>query len=243
MYYYIFAPSSAPRGLELYAQIKQHLAALGIAGELVTPSPGRDVETLVRMAVEKRYSTVVAVGDPGHVNRIARAMENYDAVLGIIPTSSHPDLISLIGTGDWKEAAEQLKKRRVHEVPMGCLNETINFLTPASVQLGDEIGYLGTQGYNATIIGGQLSVSVVADGGKVQLCCKVIEPIEELRGVRKLFAKTSAIPDPTILFAPAMELTTSKNMEVIVAGDVVCNTPVRFSLRPKQLRLVASRAN
>lgn len=53
MYYYIFDPPQGAKEYERTAQIKELLSTLGIAGEMTSPIPGRGVEELVQIAIQK----------------------------------------------------------------------------------------------------------------------------------------------------------------------------------------------
>ena len=135
MYYYIFDQPQGANEYQRTAQIKERLGELGIAGEMTTPVPGRSVQDLVHNAVAKRYATIVAVGGIALINQVARAIEPYDLVLGIIPLQENPDINALIGSTSWEDAAEQLKKRRWQAVRLGVMQGNICFLTPATISI------------------------------------------------------------------------------------------------------------
>jgi diacylglycerol kinase family enzyme len=95
MYYYIFESAKNTSQKNLHEKIKDYLGFLGIAGETMTVSPARSVEELTQMGIEKKYSTIVAVGGDVLINKIASLIQGTEIVLGIIPI----------------EASEQINKK------------------------------------------------------------------------------------------------------------------------------------
>lgn len=252
MYYYIFEPPQGAKEHERNAQIKELISSLGIAGEMATPSPGKSVEDLVGQAIAKRYSTIVAVGTVPLINQCARALEPYDAVFGIIPTVEHPDIANLIGVSDWKNAAEQLKRRRFHSFRQGVVNEQFFFLTPATLSLPEKTEY--------QVISGQYSF--IGQGGEIRITPYFLENdsependqngliIEILTGsqtqkggfLKSLFGKNSKIVSDSRFHLPSFQLLTDSGIPVSVAGSVLTSTPLICTTREKNLKLIVGKA-
>jgi hypothetical protein len=247
MYYYIFEPQQGPKEYERTGQIKEFLSSLGIAGEMNAPTPGRSVEDLVAQAAAKRYSTVIAVGGIELVNRTARALEAYDIVFGIIPTHEHPDITRLIGVSDWKTAAEQLKRRRFQNVRMGSMNDSVYFLTPASVTLHPDTAFSITTGeFVMKSQGGSIIVTPDTlneeDSGCLQV--DILPGPRVKRGfLGNIFNRTTPAPEASHLNLGWLDLHTTLELPIMVAGTPVCHTSVRFSTQNKSLKLIIGKGS
>lgn len=244
MYYYIFEPPQGPKEYERTAQIKGLLGQLGIAGEMSAPQPGRTAEDLVAMAIAKRYSTIVVVGGVELMNRVARAVVSHDVVLGLIPTSEHPDIARLIGTNDWKVAAEQLKRRRWHNVQLGLMNNTISFLTPAELTIpAKQQVELQSKEYSARL-SGPTKVTIIPQGPEGGGFRVLFEPVGTPKGgLLRLFRGGSAAPQNSSFELEALTITASQAQPVLVAGATLATTPLTCTTEGKPLRLIIGRSN
>jgi hypothetical protein len=174
VYYYLFDTSTDPREQQRITQIKSTLTSLGIAGELASLDRGKHIGELVQRAVDKRYSTLVAVGGSSLLQQLVNAIPYGELVVGAIPLSNDPILTQFIGTNDWKVACELLRKRRWHDTPSLRAN---GIRTPF-----DLIGELGEQGqllattkqWSTRIAGGQ--VVLHPEDGHVQLSINSPQP-------------------------------------------------------------------
>ena len=245
MYYYIFEPPLEAKEYERTAQIKEYLSTLGIAGEMVTPTQARTVEDLVNLAVAKRYSTVIAVGTMELINQVARALEPFDVVFGIIPTKDNPDITRLIGAATWKDAADQLKRRRWLPVRLGLLNGSLCFLTPATIFLADSTHFtLTCDDFTAQGSGGTITVSPLR-GGELEESSLLVEITRKPRRrnlLGSLFGQRPEGPTESRFDLPSFELTTSDPAPVNVAGTDLCSTPVRCEPQEKAVKLIVAKA-
>lgn len=247
MYYYIFEAPVGQKGFERTGQIKEQLSALGIAGEMAMLSGGKTVEDLVSMAVAKRYSTIVAVGGIDLINQVARAIEEYDVVFGIIPNTDNADLASLIGTSGWKEATEFLKKRLWRPVRLGIINEKNCFLTPATIEIEEDSSYqflaskYQVRGTGYT----QARITPIGVEGKDNSMLKVEfikDGTSKKRSVlSRFFAKETQIVGDSCFVVNSFELNTSKAAKVIVAGAEIESTPLKCRTQEKMIRLIVGK--
>jgi len=238
MYYYLFEAQHGPKEYERVAQIKELLSSLGIAGEMATPAPGHGVEDLVASAIAKRYSTVIAVGGIELVNRVAHALEPYDAVFGIIPIFDHPDIARLIGTSDWKTAAEQLKRRRWRPIRLGSMNGSAFFVMPAHVEVPTDVSYEIT-GPDFVVTGLGQPITVVA---AEQLEVQIGESGIVKRGfLKSLFTDATVSTSVSEFRFDKFDLTCSREVTVKVAGVPMVVTPVQFRLQDKELKLIVGK--
>lgn len=245
MYYYIFEPPQGPKGYERTAQIKDYLSQLGIAGEMAAPQPGRSVEDLVKIAIAKRYATVVAVGGMELINRVARAILSHDAVLGIIPIQDDPDIAQLIGTSDWKTAADQLKRRRWQHIQLGSMNQTICFLTPATIEIGRHKTFhvesdnfeLRAQGPAVIRIAPERDPESPVSG----LVLDITGETRQKGGILKLFNSKQEAPQSSHFVVQELTLATEEPCHVIVAGEDLATTPITCTTETKGLRIIVGK--
>ncbi len=245
MYYYIFDPPIGAKEYEKTAHIKELLSSLGIAGEISQPLPGKTVDDLVNNAISKRYSTIVAVGGMQLINAVARSVEPYDIVFGIIPTLPHEDITNLIGTSDWKTAAEQLKRRRWHPVRLGLMNGNTCFLTPAHIEIPMNSAFvLETPEFSVETVGGSIDIiplkneTTEGSGLRIQLSGGT-QPTRGIMG--KLFNKKETAPQQSVFTVPEITIHTADPIQVTVAGTPLISTPVRCTTEGKQIRLIVAR--
>lgn len=133
MYYYIINPASGGGKInKVQEKLKERLKELGIAGEFVKSTGPGDIPKLTRMAVEKGYKTVVAVGGDGTINEIINAIGSTEIALGIIPLGSTNELAGMLGIPDWQTACNILAARKIEEVDLGIINDKV-FVTSASI--------------------------------------------------------------------------------------------------------------
>jgi diacylglycerol kinase family enzyme len=245
MYYYIFEPPQGPKEYERTAQIKELLSQLGIAGEMAAPQPGRTVEDLVKIALAKRYSTIVAVGGMEIINRVARAMLSHDAVLGIIPVHNDPDVAELIGTGDWKIAAEQLKRRRWQHLQMGMMNTNICFLTPATITVpSSKELHVVSESFKLTATGpAVVRITPLRDPESPVsgLLLDIVSEAKPKSGLLSFFGTKEESPRSSHFRVQELSLTTSESYPVVVAGETLASTPITSTTEAKGIRLIVGR--
>ena len=247
MYYYIFEPPQGSKEHERNAQIKELLSTLGIAGEMVTPIPGRSIEQLVNLAITKRYSTVVAVGGINLINQTARALEPYDAVFGIIPTIEQGDISQLIKVSDWKNAAEQLKRRRFRLFHQGVLNGQTYFLTPATIHVPEECAFtLDTPEFTLKGQGGIITVTPqhIGQAEGVGACLSIdIRPTTTQRGgfLQSLFGRQKQAPQESYFSVSSFGLSTDATLPVQIADTSLISTPITCAMSKKDLKLIVGK--
>lgn len=246
MYYYIFEPPREAGEYERTAHIKEYLSTLGIAGEMTSPTPARNIEDLVDLAVAKRYSTIVAVGRIELINQVVRAMEPHDAVLGIIPLMQDPDLAKLIGITDWKDAAQQLKRRRWQSVHLGLINSEACFLTPATLALPPTVSFeMETAHFTAQGNGGLITMvpSFGEEESESGISIRMETEASSSGGFfQSLFGKKKEVPSTSQFFVKEMNLITSQSIPVVVAGGTVTTSPLHCTIQDKPIKLIVGKA-
>ncbi len=137
MHYYIFeSPKSSPERA-IFERIQQIAREFGIFGEFVQASPARSAQELVEIAVMKNYSTIVAIGDDTHVNKIASKIINLgmgsNIVLGIITSEQDSFLSERWWFKKIEDAMETIKFRKLTRFDVGLIEPNHYFLSNASV--------------------------------------------------------------------------------------------------------------
>jgi diacylglycerol kinase (ATP) len=133
MYYYIINPASGGGKInKVQEKLKERLKELGIAGEFAKSTGPGDIARLTKMAIDRNYKTIVAVGGDGTINEIINSIGVARVALGIIPMGSCNELANMLGIADWQTACNILAARKVEEVDLGLINDKL-FVTAASI--------------------------------------------------------------------------------------------------------------
>lgn len=245
MYYYIFDAPRGPQDYQRIAQIKEQLTQLGIAGEMSSPMPGKEVPELVQNALSKRYSTIVVVGDSNLINQVATAVVGHDVALGIISLHDNDDIIQLTGMHSIEHACEQLKKRRWHSVWLGEIEGNGCFLTPARIDLPNQQPLeLVTTNFKLKARGVQLSISPQQGDTTSRLAIEFIHnPVETQKPgfLGGLFGAKTVIHYPTRFQTDQLTVNSQEPLPVVVAGNVIYQTPTSFTAANKPIRLIVAR--
>lgn len=114
MYYYIVNPAAGHGQIKnLQDKIRGRLDSLGIRGEWVkTTGPG-EATKIAAAAIEKGYTTLVAVGGDDTVNEVINAIDQDNIAVGIIPLGLRNRVAGQLGIVTWQQACEALAARRV----------------------------------------------------------------------------------------------------------------------------------
>lgn len=239
MYYYIFEPAHTAKELEYAAQIKDYLSKNGIAGEITAPTSQRSIEDLVELAVGKRYSTVVAVGNGAHINRVAASLYEYDVVFGIIPFAPQQELTQLIGYAEWQESAEHLKRRLWQPVQLGIINGQEAFLTPATVVAPASVAFeVELPSYACTVTDKSLAVTPQSEKALV-LQSGSEEPAK--KGLFSFFSAKKKAPTATKLPGEWINVRQPAELPIVVAGQPLTQTPALFSMQDKPVKLIMAK--
>jgi len=128
---------------EVVAQVRRALVAAGwkVDSRLVVKKG--TLERAAKRAVEKGCDVVVAVGGDGAVVRVASALADSKAALGIIPTGTGNLLALNLGIPkDPKDATQVILSGRVRRVDLGRLEteeKTVDFAVAAGIGFDAEV--------------------------------------------------------------------------------------------------------
>lgn len=139
MYYYIINPASGGGKInKVQDKLRTRLKELGIAGEFVKSTGPGDIPKLTKMAIDKGFNTIVAVGGDGTIHEVINSIPNENVALGIIPMGSTNELAKLLGINDWTDACTILAARKVEVVDLGKIGDKL-FVTSASIGFDNSI--------------------------------------------------------------------------------------------------------
>jgi YegS/Rv2252/BmrU family lipid kinase len=136
MYYYIINPAAGGGKInKIQEKLKERLKSLGIAGEFEKSTGPTDIPKLTRIAIDRGFKTIVAVGGDGTINEMINAVDNsMNVAIGIIPMGSTNELANLLGIHDWQSACTILAGRKVEKVDLGKVGDKF-FVTSANLGL------------------------------------------------------------------------------------------------------------
>ncbi len=240
MYYYIFGSPKNYSENKLQEKIKLQLTTLGISGETTLVSPARSASELALMGVEKGYSTIVAVGGDELVNEVASNIQGRDVVLGVIPINTSDDIYNLVGTADYKQACEGLKKRRLKTINMACLEPNVNFLTKIVIQNNKKLSikaeiddFYFTAQAEKIIIDHNLNVELINSN----------ESKSFFSVFSKLWSNNENINNNSYFNATRLKLRTHEILPVKIGDLTVSKTPITAYKKPDALKIIKNYSN
>jgi diacylglycerol kinase (ATP) len=134
MYYYIINPAAGGGKINrIQEKLKERLKALDIAGEFEKSTGPTDIPKLTRLAIDRGFKTIVAVGGDGTINEMINAVESKENIaIGIIPMGSTNELANILGIHDWQSACNILAARKVEKLDLGKIGDKF-FVTSATI--------------------------------------------------------------------------------------------------------------
>ena len=112
MYYYIIENNRRADFQKIETAVSEILTNFDILGEYDYIDNLSDVEDKVKLAINKGFGTIVAIGGDNLAAKIAGCIINSKIALGILPLEDGI-LSQTLGLGKWKNACEILAARRV----------------------------------------------------------------------------------------------------------------------------------
>lgn len=250
MYYYIFDIKKCKKR-SLVADIKNHLAALGISGEYTYPSTAYTTEELIDLGISKKYNTIVGIGDDMIANVIAGKLCGQPEAMGFIPAEASADLCHLIGTSDWREACSNLRFRKIEEMKVGRLANGSVFLTSVRLDLKNSTEI--TMELKDYMIQGKVTnfqaanyhpmIKKIGDDW-LDIIFQTIDPKESglLHRLSSMlgFNKESQ-NDISLIRARSLRLFTSAQIPMSSNGNIIGKTPQFIECSDENLRLIVGK--
>jgi len=250
MYYYIFDIKKCKKR-SVVADIKNHLAALGISGEYTYPSTAYTTEELIDLGISKKYNTIVGIGDDMIANAIASKLVGLPEAMGFIPIEASSDLCQLIGTSSWREAANNLRFRKIAEMKVGRLADGSVFLTSIELDLKNPTEI--TMELKDCMIQGKAANFQIANYNPLirkigedwlDIVFQTVDPKESgfLSKISSMlgFGKEGQ-NDISLIRARSLRLFTSAQIPILAHGNVVAKTPQFIECSDENLRLIVGK--
>ncbi len=133
MYYYILDYIQNPKFNNFQKNLRQILTNLNISGEMAVSSPARGAEEIAEMALDRGYTTIVAVGGDLLVNRLANVLAGSQAALGAIPYNLSGELTNIFCGQDVKTACQALRQRKTTMIDLGLIAPNKYFISDISI--------------------------------------------------------------------------------------------------------------
>lgn len=252
MYYYIFDVKKCKKRSQV-EDIKSYLSSLGISGEFTYPTSAQSVSELVKLGLSKQYTTIVAIGSDGIANSVASQLLGRGEAMGFIPLEITPELAALIGTGNWREACDILRFRKISEIKVGRTGTGNCFLTNATLALNNPTEI--TLEFRDFVIQARMKDLRIAN---FELGIKKIDNEFLDVNFHSLKPESSAIFSRiTSIFKGNMETNNEKNFSLIRArslrvfaknqipiisgGDIIAKTPQLIESSDENLRLITAK--
>lgn len=242
MYYYIMEPPRA-KIVSRQEKIKDILGNLGIAGETVAPSAARTIEELTHLGIIKGYSTIVAVGPEGLINKVttilATQKENKEVVLGVIPSDFNSQIAQKIGVKDLHTACNVLKQRKLETIDLCLLEPNKFFITQATIEtfFNQEI-YFALENLKGKALTNKI---LIKPGLEIFFSDKTLRGSPVAGFCRWLFGKKQKDIYSSYFSAKKIRLESQNPLSLKVSGETIAKTPVTIHNRSKILKIIVAR--
>lgn len=251
MYYYIFDVCQCKNKVQA-EKIKDYLAFLGIGGEYVFPSQARTAAELVRDALSRDFSTIVAIGNDALINNVATELVGERAAFGIVPLNASESINQLVNGFDWRQAASNLRYRKIKEIKLGQMENGRHFLTEVQLDVSGAANV--TLEFDTFIAQSKVKRLVISnlnpnqDKTKLDLLDIYMSSEGSSNGsIVKRFLKyfDGNLKDPSLsnsfFQAKRVRIFSQKNLNFTIDREAVGNTPQLICTSPKPLRLIINR--
>ena len=243
MYYYIFEPPKTSQERAYFERIRDIAREFAVLGEVTQASPARTPEELVSMGIEKNYSTVVAIGDDSHVNRIISQIVNLKVqlplALGIISTDPESMLFERWGYKKPEEALETLKYRKLTRFDVGMVEPNFYFLTSVRIECKKPTRIsLEVDRWRADAVIDRLEIS---SNLYILLERYLKEGSAARSAVNWLIGRSNFSTDRSIFKAKIIKITSDENLQLLVDKIVVAHTPVNIYRKHNALNIITKR--
>ena len=243
MYYYIFDPPKNAAQRTYYSRIRDLAREFGIFGEITQSSPARSPEELVQIALEKNYSTIVAVGSDAHINKIAseliRRRSDFPVALGIVSMDPESLLAERFLFKTPETACETLKFRKLEKFDAGMIEPENYFLTSAVIEPSKPSRIvLEVDRWKAESVVDRLEIS----HNLYILLETYLRPTSKINSaVRWIMGKEIISVDRSIFKARLIKISSDVPLPVTIGGEIVAKTPVSVYRKPNALNVITKR--
>lgn len=250
MYYYIFDIKKCKKK-SLVTDIKDYLSVLGISGEFTYPTHAYTTKELVELGLSKKYNTIVGIGDEEIANEISSVLCGRSEAMGIIPIEPSENLSQLLGSKTWKEAADNLRYRKITEMKIGKIGNDKGFLTsvqlnlPAPAEITMEFRDYLIQARVRDLTISNYNKNIVKTGSDfLDITMHSLEHRDEglFNKLSSFFGKRETNMNFSIFRARSLRLFTSSQVPLISDdGTIVAKTPQFIECSDENLRLIVGK--
>ena len=243
MYYYIFEQPKSKQERAAFEKIREVARDFGIYGEITQASPARSADELVLIALNKKYSTIVAIGDDAHVNtvvsRIINSDEKYHFALGIIATDPSSILYDRWGYKTAEEACETLKYRKLAKFSVGLVEPDHYFLSSIKI--------IPPKPTRVTFEVDRWKADAVIDRAEISnnlyiLIERNIRDRSRLKNAYSwLLGKESATTDQSIFKGKVIKIDSADPIPVYIGSKAIKQTPVSIYRKLNALNIITKR--
>lgn len=246
MYYYIFDLKKCRKNSQV-TEIKNYLSSLGISGEYTYPSAAYTTEELVDLGLSKKYNTIVGIGGDELANKIASRLCGQTEAMGIVPLEASADLMHLIGASNWKEAAENLRFRKIEEMKIGLAangngfitNVTLDLKGPTEITVEFRDYMIQTRATRMTISNWHPKIKKIGSD-YLDIVIDSIGPGPK-GFFAKLFGGQPTIEGHSLFRARSFRLFTSAQVPILAHDQLIAKTPQLIESSDENIRLITSK--
>lgn len=235
MYYYILDYNQNQHFTNFQKKLKDILTNLNISGEMAISSPARSAEELAQMAIERGYTTVVAVGGDLLVNRLASILATSQVALGVIPYNVSQEIAELFSGNDLKNACMGLKQRKTQLIDLGLIKPNKYFLSSIDIFTEKSIKSI-IEVDDKYSLEGEIYQLTISRQLKTHLFTAKDEP------KKKWWKRETAIQDLTKFQAKDfLNIYTAAPVSVMINDFEIAKTPIKASIAKEVLKIIINR--
>jgi diacylglycerol kinase family enzyme len=228
----------------MFERIRELAREYSIAGEISQASPARSATDLVRIAIEKNYTTIIAIGNDTHINKVASAILNFrpqfPVALGIVCTDPESILAEKWFFKTPEEACETLKYRKLEKFTVGFIEPNHHFLSSARIECRRPTRIvLEVDHWRAEAIVDRVEISN-------NLYILLERFYKESSGVKSAFnwllGKEAINADQSVFKGKVIRITSQSPLSVYIGDEPVTETPVNILRKINVLNIITKRA-
>jgi len=244
MYYFILEPPRSNAEKLYLERLKELSRQFSIASEISQSSPARSASELAKMALMKKYSTIVAVGSENHINKVVREMmknrENVHVVLGVICTEAESMLSEKWHFKKPEDAIEMLRSRKLSKFDIGFIEPDIFFLTSAHLEPHRPVKIsLEVDNWRADAIITRAEIS----SNLYILLEKLVRDKSFLRStINLLSGKSQTKYEHSIFKGRTVKIDSTPKIPVYIGTEQVAKTPIIIYRKLSGLNIITKRA-
>lgn len=244
MYYYILEQTLEQKNKRFRERLTDWTTDLGIAGEMVTVSSLKSIDELLAIGLRKGYTTIVAVGSDGHVNRTISSLMRWPAAdrpaFGVVPTDPKSLVGLLVETPDVPAALRALKARKLAYASLLEIDPHRYILTQAAIRATKPTRFeLEIDQAHIEIPATEI---LVAGDGQIEVRNTGSTGAQLKRGLAWFIGATLPDRETSLLRGDRIRIDATEQLPLVLNGEVLAKTPVLCKLSRRALKIIVARA-